>query len=77
MVLVSDTDFGSALSEACEHNADSDPIQLAELLTYVVRKDILKIKNQFNGSFEKERQKELVPVSFIAIVAIWYVLYNK
>ena len=47
MVLISNTDFNSALSEACEHDADSDVIQLAELLTYVrvVRKDMLKIKN--------------------------------
>ena len=44
VVLISITDFGSALSKACKHDTDSDAIHLARTAN-IVKKDMLKIKN--------------------------------
>ena len=57
------------MSKACKHDADSDAIHLAKAAN-IVRRDMFKMKNHFNGSFEKECQEESLPVSLIALVAM-------
>ena len=69
VVLICNADVGSALSKACKHDADSDAIHLAKAAN-IVRRDMFKMKNHFNGSFEKECQEESLPVSLIAVVAM-------
>ena len=69
VMLVSKKDVGSALNKACKHDADNDPIHLARAAN-IVRRDMFKMKNQFNGSFESKCQEESVPVSLLALVAM-------
>ena len=53
MVLISNVDIGSALNKSCEHDTNNDAIHLTKAAN-IVRRDMFKLKNQFNGSFEKE-----------------------
>ena len=68
-VLISNKDVGSALSKACEHDADNDAVHLARA-TSIVRRDMFKMKNQFNGSFEMKCQEKSLPASLLALVAM-------
>jgi len=65
------SDIGSALSKACEHDADNDAVPLARAAS-IVRRDMLKMKNQFNCSFEKKCQEESspVPASLLELVSM-------
>ena len=56
-VLISNADVGSALNKACENDTDNDVFHLARAAN-IVRRDMFKLKNQFNSSIEKECQKE-------------------
>ena len=69
MLLICNADAASALSKACEYDADSDAIHLAKAAN-IVRRDMFKMKNLFQGSFEKECQEESLPDSLIALVAM-------
>lgn len=54
---------------ACDHDSDTDAVCLARAAN-IVRRDMLKMKNQFNGSFEEKCQEESVPASLLALVAM-------
>ncbi len=68
-VLVSDADVGSAIRKACEHDADNDAAHLARAAN-IVRRDMFKMVNKFNGSFETACQQDSVPVSLLELVAM-------
>ena len=69
VVLISNKDVGSALSKACDHDADNDAVHLARAAN-IVRRDMFKMKNQFSGSFRTNCQENSVPVSLLALVAV-------
>ena len=69
VVLISNQDIGSALSKACELDADNDAVHLARAAS-IVRRDMFKMKNQFNGSFEKKCQEESLPASLLELVSM-------
>ena len=48
-VLISNEDVGTALSKACEHDADNDVVHLARAAN-IVRRDMFKMMNHFSGS---------------------------
>ena len=69
MVLIYNKDIGSALRKACEHDADDDAIHLAKAAK-IVRRDMFKLKNKFNGSFAPHCQERSVPTSLLSPVAM-------
>ena len=69
VLLICDKDIGSALRKACEHDADSDAFHLARAAK-IVRKDMFKLKNQFNGSFEMKCQENSVLTSLLSLVGM-------
>ena len=68
-ILVSNEDVGTALSKACEHDADNDAVHLARAAN-IVRRDIFKMMNHFSGSLETTCQQDSVPVSLLTLVAM-------
>jgi len=68
-MLIFNQDVGSALSKACKQDSDSVAVYLSQA-AYIVRRDMLKIKNKFSGSFGTKCQKESVPVSLLALVSM-------
>jgi len=54
---------------ACEHDADSDGVHLARAAN-IVRRDMMKMKTAFSGSFDALCQEQSVPNSLLALVAI-------
>ena len=73
VVLVSIEDVGAALRKACEHDTDNDAVHLARAAN-IVRRDMLKMKQDFSGSFDAKCQEKSVPVSLLSLVAM--VLYG-
>lgn len=73
VVLVCNEDVGAALRKACEHDADNDAVHLARAAK-IVRRDILKVKQDFSGSFDAQCQEKSVPISLLALVSM--VLYG-
>ena len=73
VILVCNKDVGAALRKACEHDSDNDAVHLARAAK-IVRRDMLKMKNEFNGSFDAQCQEKSVPVSLLALVSM--VLYG-
>lgn len=71
--VVCNEDVGAALGKACEHDADNKAVHLARAAN-VVRKDMLKMKQNLSGSFDAHCQEESVPVSLLALVSM--VLYG-
>ena len=69
VVLIFNEDVGSTLKKACEHDIDDDALSLARAAN-IVRRDMLKMNNQFNGSFENNCQEKSVPASLLALVAM-------
>ena len=57
------------MKKACEHDVDDDALSLARAAN-IVRRDTLKMNNQFNGSFENNCQEKSVPASPLALVAM-------
>ena len=51
--------IGSALSKACEYDADN------KAAAKIVRRDMLQLKNKFDGSFDSKCQEESVPSSLM------------
>ena len=49
-VVVAQEDIGSALIKACDHDADNDAVLLARAAK-IIRKDMLAMKQWFDGSF--------------------------
>ena len=58
-------DVGPALQKSCEYDADSDAIILARAAN-IVRRDMLKMKTRFSGSFGDQCQEESKPSSLSA-----------
>ena len=73
VVLACNKDVGAALRKACEHDTDLDAVHLAKAAE-IVRRDMLKMKNEFRGSFDAKCQEKSVPVSLLALVSM--VLYG-
>ena len=69
VLLAFNKDIGSALHKACEHDADSDGVHLARAAN-IVRRDMLKMKTAFSGSFDALCQEQSVPNSLLALVAM-------
>ena len=69
MVHISNEDVGSTLSKARGHDADNDAVHLARAAN-IVRRDMVKMKNQFSGSLGTKCQEDSVPVSLLALVAM-------
>ena len=68
VVLICNEDICTALKKACEGDTDMDAIYLAEAAK-LVRRDLLKIKSEFTGSYE-ECHENSVPVSLLALVSM-------
>ena len=73
VLLAFKQDVGSALHKDCEQDADSEGVSLARAAN-IVRRDMLKMKMAFNGSFEPHCQEQLVPTSLVALVCM--ILYG-
>lgn len=69
VVLISNKDIGSAPRKVCEHDADNDAFHLARA-SKIVRRDMFKFKNQFNGSFIMKYQTKSIPTSLLSLVAM-------
>ena len=71
IVLVGNRNIGCALVKACNLDADSDAVPCLGC-NYIVRKDMFKMKNQFNGSFEGicQKKKHSVPAHLMALVSM-------
>ena len=73
VVLTSNEDIGTALKKACESDTDMDIVHLAEAAK-LVKRDMLKMKSEFTGSFVAQCQENSVLVSLLALVSM--VLYG-
>ena len=67
IILASRHDIGGILTEA--KRRDSDAWCLARA-AHIVRKDILKEDNSFNGTFSPECQKNSIPASLFSLVGM-------
>jgi len=67
VLLVSDSDIGSALSTVCEYDRDVEATHLARA-AQIVRRDLIKLSNNFNGSFSHDCQAASVPTSLTALM---------
>lgn len=65
--LVSRHVIGGILTEV--KNRDSDACCLARA-AHIVRKDILNVKNSFNGTFPAECQKHSIPASLLTLIGM-------
>lgn len=75
MILICNEDVGAALQKACEHDTDNDAVHLARAAK-IVRRDMLKLKQDFSGSFGAQCQEKnfTFVTSFHGIV--WPQHYN-
>ena len=69
VVLMANHDIGQALRKACHHDADNDAVHLARAAK-IVRKDMFKVKQNFDGSFGRTCQEDSVPASLLALVSM-------
>ena len=69
IILISNKDIGSALYKACAYDADDNTVHLARVAK-IVRREMVKIKNYFSGSFDAKCQEESVPPSLLALVVM-------
>ncbi len=74
VLLAFNQDLGSALQKACGQDADDDAIHLARAAN-IVRRDMLKIKTAFSGSFDTYCQEDAVPHTLTGLVGM--VLYGS
>jgi hypothetical protein len=65
--LVSRHVIGGILTEV--KNEDSDAYCLARA-AHIVRKDLLNVKNSFNGTFQEECQKHSIPASLLTLIGM-------
>ena len=65
--LVLRNEIGGVLSEAKKEDNDARCLAKA---AHVVRRNILKVKNSFNGSFNSECQKNSVPPSLLTLLSM-------
>ena len=71
VILIAHDDIGSALGKVQDHEAesDNDAVHLAKAAT-IVRRDMLKMKQHFDGSFESKCQEDSVSASLVALVSM-------
>lgn len=69
LVLMGNEHIGSALKKACEYDADNEAVILARAAK-IVRRDMLQLKNKFDGSFDSKCQEESVPSSLMTLVSM-------
>ena len=69
IILISNECVGHVLRKACEHDANDEAVHLARAAK-IVRRDMLKMKKRFAGSFEPNSQEESVPKSLLELVAM-------
>ena len=62
VVLVCNKDVTAELRKACVHDTDNNAVHLARTAE-IVRRDMLKMKNEFSSSFDAQCQEKSVPVS--------------
>ena len=67
--LVFKNDVGSALATACEHDIDSDIMSLVRTAR-IVRREIFKVRQSFNGSFPDKCQENSVPQLLSTLVSM-------
>ena len=66
ILLAFNKDIGLALKKAFNSNYDDDAICLAKAAS-IVRRDMLKTKALFSGSFSNDSQENAIPHSFLAL----------
>jgi hypothetical protein len=66
-LLAFDKDIGLAIKRACEADYDDEAIHLAKAAS-AVRKDMLDLKQTFDGTFKTNCQEEAVPQSLQTLV---------
>ncbi|KAL5005325.1 hypothetical protein ScPMuIL_018781 [Solemya velum] len=70
VLLAFDKDFGPALKKACQNDdCDDDAICLARAAN-IVRRDMVDMQMNFNGSFSSDCQVKSVPQSLVALVSM-------
>lgn len=69
VVLISNTDVGTALEKACNHDADNDAVHLAKA-AHIVRRDMADIKSRFRSSFDPQCQEQSVPDTLLDLVSM-------
>ena len=69
VLLAFDKDIGSALTKVCEEEYDDDAITLARA-AQIVHRHMLEKNTSFAGSFGIECQKQSVPQTLLALVAM-------
>ena len=67
ILLIYDEDIGTALKQACNDDCDSDALILAKA-SKIIRRDVFKLAQSFNGSFPVDCQEKAVPQSLAALV---------
>ena len=74
IMLVFNHDVSDAFGKACKKDADNDALHLAKAAE-IVRRDMLKMKPEFNGSFDSQCQVDSVPTSLQTLVSM--ILYGS
>ena len=69
ILLAFNQDVGAALHKACEQDADNDGVHLTKAAN-IIRRDILKMKTNFSGSFDTHCQEKSVPNSLVALISM-------
>ena len=67
--LICNKDVCAALTKECEQDIDNDAVHLARAAE-IVRRDMLKMKNEFVGSFNVQCQGKSMPVLLLALVSM-------
>lgn len=69
VMLIGKDDVGSAVEKAYEQDANSETVHLANAAN-IVRRDIVKLKNKFDGSFDSMCQEGSVPNTLVTLVSM-------
>lgn len=67
VLLAYDQDIGAALKQACNEDFDSEALTLAKA-SKIIRRDVFKLKQAFNGRFPTDCQETAVPSTLTALV---------
>ena len=67
VLLVCDSDIGSAVATVCQYDRDVEALHLARA-AQVVRRDLIKVCNSFKGSFSTDCQADSVPASLTTLI---------
>ena len=67
VLLAFDQDIGAALKQACNEDFDSEALILAKA-SNIIRRDIFKLKQCFDGQFLPDCQEKSIPSTRTALV---------